>query len=66
MHCIFVGINCCVLGPLTIYFLLKLNSLQRKDHAYFIFSKPFDWGFFFFKQTCLYGLIPLKKYRFRL
>jgi hypothetical protein len=49
MYCIFVGINCCcVLGPLTIYFLLKLNSLQKKDHAYFIFSKPFDWVFFFF------------------
>jgi hypothetical protein len=70
MYCIFVGINCCcVLGPLTIYFLLKLNSLQKKDHAYFIFSKPFDWGFFFFfffKQIYLYGLIPLEKYRFRL
>jgi len=67
MHCIFVGINCCAFEPLTIYFLLKLNSLQRRDHASFIFSKPFDLAFFFSSNKPIFGgLIPLRKNHFSL
>jgi hypothetical protein len=48
MHCIFVGTNCCVLRPLTIYFLLKLKSLQRRDHVFFLFFQNRSIGPFFF------------------
>jgi hypothetical protein len=71
MHCIFVGINCCAFEPLTIYFLLKLKSLQRRDMFLLFFSKPFDWAFIFFiffssNKPIFGGLIPLRKNHFSL
>jgi hypothetical protein len=62
MHCIFVGINCYVLEPLIIYFLLMLKSFQRRDYAYFLFFQNRSIGPFFFpKQTYIWSLIRLKK-----
>jgi hypothetical protein len=33
MYYFLVGINCCVLGPLTIYFSIEVKEFQRRDHA---------------------------------
>jgi hypothetical protein len=50
--------------------LLKLNSLQRRDHASFNFSKPFqiviEFFFFFSNKLIFGGLILLGRNRFSL
>jgi hypothetical protein len=61
----FVGINCCVFGRLTIYF-----SIEVKESCFFYFFfktiLDYDWVFFFFKQTYLWGPYSIGKKLFQL
>jgi hypothetical protein len=59
MFFFFVGINYCVLGPLTIYFSIEVKQSPKKlrEHTSFIFSKPFQImiGLFFLRTNLFLG-----------
>jgi hypothetical protein len=68
----FVGINCCVLGSLTIYFSIEVKeSLKKRSCLFFSFFffktiPDYDWAFFSSNKPIFGGLILLGKNRFSL
>jgi hypothetical protein len=53
----FVGINCCVFEPLTIFFSIEVKEFSKKKSCFFYFLKSFQvmielFFFFFFFFLC--------------
>jgi hypothetical protein len=64
----FVGINCCVIGYLTIYFYIEVEESPNKRSCFFFFLKPFQImiGLFFLKQTYIWRPYSIGKKLFQL
>jgi hypothetical protein len=54
----FVDINCCVLGPLTIYFSIGVKEFSKKRSCFLLFSSFFFCCFFFFFEKKILFLWP--------
>jgi hypothetical protein len=39
MYCFFVGVNCYILGPLTIYFSIEVKKSPKKRSCFYYFFK---------------------------